>query len=59
LFFKLGYDKVLKKWIFPMEKGLEILIQNLIDIGIAVQVNSNARGVALISLGFWDDIRPF
>ena len=26
---------------------------------IAVQINSNARGVTLISLGFWNDIRPF
>jgi len=26
---------------------------------IAVQINLNARGVTLISLGFWDDIRPF
>ena len=26
---------------------------------IAVQINSNARGVTMISLGFWNGIRPF
>jgi len=37
----------------------ELFSKQILFTHIAVQINSNARRVRLISLGFWNDIRPF